>query len=151
MPERRVGLPDAGMPAPIPLSTSEQERRAAILNAVSARVQQDGGHVAKPHPNRARQFMPFAALKGYHELARGRERVPEQKCAMTLERSAELSAAIARLAKGSMVAIVHYEGDRYITTCGPVTELDETFRSLRIVRKPIAFDDILSIEILDRA
>ena len=31
-------------------------------------------HRAVPHPDRARQFMPFAALRGYHELVQEEER-----------------------------------------------------------------------------
>lgn len=30
--------------------------------------------IGKPHPDRARQFKPFAALKGYYELLEERER-----------------------------------------------------------------------------
>lgn len=29
-------------------------------------------HVARPHPARARQFLPFAALTGYYDLVRER-------------------------------------------------------------------------------
>lgn len=29
-------------------------------------------HVARPHPDRARQFLPFAALTGYYDLVRER-------------------------------------------------------------------------------
>lgn len=40
---------------------------------------------ARPHPDRARQFMPFAALKGYRELVRQQERIvangePNRSC-----------------------------------------------------------------------
>lgn len=123
----------------------QKERKEAILRDILARVQQDGEYVARPHADRAVQFMPFAALKGYHELARECEHVPEPKRAMTEERAAELSQAIVCLSKGDMASVVHYEGDRYITTHGIVTEIDETFHTIRIVKKSIAFNDILSI------
>lgn len=54
------------------LSLYERERREAVLRDIAARVQQDGAHSARPHPNRARQFMPFAALRGFHELVHER-------------------------------------------------------------------------------
>ncbi|MBQ9955230.1 MAG: hypothetical protein IJO87_07350 [Eggerthellaceae bacterium] len=47
--------------------------REALLRDIERRVAQSGPHVARAHPDRARQFMPFAALKGYHELAKSKE------------------------------------------------------------------------------
>ena len=35
-------------------------------------------HIARAHPDRARQFMPFAALRGYDELIRQRTRRAER-------------------------------------------------------------------------
>jgi hypothetical protein len=65
---------------------------------------------------------------------------------MTEEQAAELSETTLRRMLGSKVSIVHYEGDRYITTCGEMTEIDETFHYLCIAKRRIAFDDIFSIE-----
>ena len=47
-------------------------------------------HVSRRHPQmsrrqRAAQFMPFAALKGYYDLIRERERVAEPKRELTDE------------------------------------------------------------------
>lgn len=153
MPDRPAWLDDlhASMQEDPSLDRYERERRARILRDIGTLVQQKGERNARPHPDRARQFMPFAALKGYHDLAHGRERVPEPKRAMTDERAAALSNIISRLAKGMMVSAVHYAGDCYTTTCGVVTEINEAFRTISIVRKAIAFDDILSIEVLGDA
>lgn len=58
---------------PDPSDVFENERRQAILRDIEKRRSLDGPHVARAHPDRARQFMPFAALKGYGELVRDRE------------------------------------------------------------------------------
>ena len=42
--------------------------------------------------------------------------------------------------------IVHYEDGAYRTLIGAIAEIDETFRSLAVVKRRIAFDDVLSIE-----
>jgi len=55
------------------LSHQERAYREALLRDIERRVAQSGPHVARAHPDRARQFMPFAALKGYHELAKSKE------------------------------------------------------------------------------
>ena len=39
----------------------------------------------RPRADRAQQFMPFAALKGYYDLIRERERVAEPKRELTDE------------------------------------------------------------------
>lgn len=46
--------------------------------------------IGKPHPDRARQFKPFAALKGYYDLLAERERVPEPRRVLTEEERREL-------------------------------------------------------------
>lgn len=56
-----------------PLSTQEQRYRKSKLREIEARVQQNGPHIARAHPDRARQFMPFAALKGHQTLIRQKE------------------------------------------------------------------------------
>ena len=55
-----------------PLTPWERDYRAATLAAIERRVREDGPHVARPDPHRARQFMPFAAVKGYEELTHER-------------------------------------------------------------------------------
>lgn len=50
------------------LSKPEKDYRLATLRAIERKVARDGPHRAKPHEDRARQFMPFAALKGYEKL-----------------------------------------------------------------------------------
>lgn len=55
------------------LTAQEREYRSIKLLELKRRLAEDGPHKALPHPDRARQFMPFAALKGYHELAHSKE------------------------------------------------------------------------------
>lgn len=106
-------------------------------------------HRARPHPDRARQFMPFAALKGYYELARKQERVEQPRHRLTEEEARELDAQLGRLRKGLVARVTYYDVDAYVTACGAVARIDETFRTLRIVKTDIAFDDILRIELDD--
>lgn len=50
------------------ISFEERERREAVLSDIARRIREDGPHCAAHDPQRARQFMPFAALKGYDSL-----------------------------------------------------------------------------------
>ena len=51
----------------------EKEYRATILAAIERNINNKGSHKAQPHDSRARQFMPFAALKGYADMVRQEE------------------------------------------------------------------------------
>lgn len=98
--------------------------------------------------DRARQFIPFMALKGYFELCREKERRPAVKHALTEEETLELSQRVASLKKGDMVRVTFYDKDAYIARQGIVSEVVEPLHFLRVVRERIDFDDILSIEVV---
>lgn len=51
----------------------EREYRMSILSAIERKVEAHGTHQAQSHDNRARQFMPFAALKGYADMVQQEE------------------------------------------------------------------------------
>lgn len=53
---------------------AERARRERVLWEISLRLLEDGPRRAKPGPERGRQFMPFAALRGYDEMIREVER-----------------------------------------------------------------------------
>lgn len=106
------------------------------------RTRADGGQRA----DRAQQFMPFAALRGYYDLIRERERTVEPRRALTDEQALALSQAFARLKRRQMARVVHYDGEGYVTTHGMVTDIDEAARILTVVRTHIPFDDIFELE-----
>ncbi len=51
----------------------EKDYRANILAAIERNTKNNGPHKAQPHDSRARQFMPFAALKGYADMVQQEE------------------------------------------------------------------------------
>lgn len=128
------------------LSADERRYRESKLREIEERVRREGPHVARAHANRARQFMPFAALKGYHEMAYAREATPEPRREVTAEQADALTHAIGGLSRGDVVRVTHYEDGAYVTTVGAVSEVVEAYRTIVIVRRRIAFDDIWSIE-----
>lgn len=101
--------------------------------------------------DRARQFMPFAALKGYYDLVRQCERVPEPRREVTDEAAASLSAQVMTLCKGDVVKVTCYDGEAYVVIEGVVTQVDQTYRILTVVKRQIAFDDVWEIKILHSA
>lgn len=94
---------------------------------------------------RAKQFMPFAALKGYHEALRRKEEIVVTRTALTEEQQAALSLKLRQVRKNDIVTVVYFCKDRCLEQTGVVVRIDETARILRIVNTKIAFDDICDI------
>ena len=57
--------------------------------------------------DRAKQFMPFAALKGYEEALRQREDKPQQRIILGEDEAEELDRKLRSLTVGSRVKIRH--------------------------------------------
>ena len=94
---------------------------------------------------RAKQFMPFASLKGYFDLIREEQRVKEPKKSLSEEGATVLSFKLNQVKKGMLVKITYYNVDAYETMEGIVSNFDDTFRNITVVKKMIPFDDILDI------
>ena len=63
----------AGIPSPdiwAGISADERAYRKRVLDDIARRVAEEGIHIAIPGDDRGRQFMPFAALKGYDDIVR---------------------------------------------------------------------------------
>lgn len=52
------------------LDDAERDRRRRVLWEIALRLLEDGPRHAQPSPERGRQFIPFAALRGYDEMIR---------------------------------------------------------------------------------
>ena len=92
--------------------------------------------------DRAKQFAPFAALKGLDTALRAKERIVVPRKELSEEMLAELNEKMLSVKKGELISVVHYESGEYIKTSGMVSRIDETSRIIQIVNKKICFDDI---------
>ena len=96
--------------------------------------------------DRARQFMPFAALRGYYDKIREQQRIKEPKRELSETEAERLSYKLNQLKKGQMVEITHYNNDAYEKIEGLISNFDDTFKKITIVKTVISFDDILDID-----
>lgn len=97
---------------------------------------------------RARQFMPFSALRGFEELIRQQEREITARRELSEYEAERLSGKMRRVEKGMLVRVTYYDGDAYVTTEGMVSEVDFSLRFLRVIKRQIKLDDITDIEIM---
>ena len=96
---------------------------------------------------RARQFRPFAALKGYDALLREQERIEIPRRLPSEEKAARLSKCLNQLCVGSNVEIVHYGTNAYLHTQGRIKSIDFVFRKLAIGKETVKFEDIFDLRI----
>lgn len=96
--------------------------------------------------DRARQFLPFDALKGFKEAIKERQKVKVDKIELSEEMAVELSYKLNQVKKGMIIKVIHYDNEEYIETFGMVSEFDETFNYLKIVKTKILFENILDIQ-----
>lgn len=100
---------------------------------------------------RAKQFMPFDALKGLNEALRDREerRTRIAKKQLSEEMVEEISRVLERVEPRSEVRIKFYSKGHYIDLQGTVLNKDIIYRFLKIGNERIYFDDILKIRIIE--
>lgn len=95
--------------------------------------------------NRAKQFMPFAALKGLPEALACKERVVVEKIELTEDMAAELDWNMRGLEAGMMVTVIYFCKDEYVKKTGIVSRIDRDARVLQVVGCKIRFDDLFVV------
>lgn len=96
--------------------------------------------------DRAKQFMPFAALKGFEEAL---EKAGKPVCDRVLlgeDAQAELDAALRALQVGDRISLTWYRETEYVSRTGRVDRIDRNGRLLYLSGLPVSLDDILEIE-----
>ena len=96
--------------------------------------------------DRAKQFMPFAALKGYPEALRKKEKVVVPKVEVSEEYAEVLDRKLRKVKKNDMITVIYFHDGEYLKKTGMVSRIDETARILKVVNTKIGFDDIYDIE-----
>lgn len=96
--------------------------------------------------DRAKQFMPFAALKGYPEALRKKEKIVVPRIELSEEYKEELDWKLKQVHKNDIVTVVYYYKNEYLKMTGMVSRIDETARVLKIVNTKISFENLYDID-----
>lgn len=102
---------------------------------------------AGEHLDRAKQFMPFDALKGFREALKEKEIIIVPKIELSEYAKGILDEQIRQVKKRDIVTVVYYNCGQYQKVTGMVSLLDKTSRVIKIVNTKIAFEDIYEIEL----
>lgn len=101
------------------------------------------GHMEQAE--RAKQFMPFSALKGLGEQLKEAETVKETRRELLEDEAEELNRLLSEMKQGDMAAVRYHDGNRYVTERGRVNKIDPVSGRLRINEKMIPIADIGNI------
>ena len=95
--------------------------------------------------NRAKQFVPFAAVKGYEEALRAKEKIVVEKIELSEEKKTELDFKLHQITRNDIITVVYFYKDEYIKLEGMVSRLDVDARVLKVVNTKIPFEDIYEL------
>ena len=96
--------------------------------------------------DRARQFLPFDALKGFREMLRFVEKQKLEKKEFSSDFLNVLNEKLNYLEKGMNIKVTYFYELNYIETCGIVKKVDTISQILILLNTKINFDDIMDIE-----
>ena len=96
--------------------------------------------------DRAKIFLPFDALKGLQDALREKEKILVDKKILSVEEKEKIAKKLLQVKKGMIIKVIYYENKEYIELEGIVSTIDYTYQYLKIVKKEIAFNDILDIK-----
>ena len=97
--------------------------------------------------DRAKQFMPFDALKGFKEEINKRKRVIVAKRELSEDDLQELQNKVYLINTGMIVEITYYDNDQYVKIKGMVSKINFDLKYIVIVKTKINIDCIVNINL----
>ena len=99
---------------------------------------------------RAKQFMPFDALKGLREALEKKEQesLREDKRELSEEDCQKISFLLNKIAKGVVVKVEYFSFGRYLKKQGEIQKIDKVKEFMEIDQEKIYFDDVYSILVI---
>lgn len=95
---------------------------------------------------RAKQFLPFDALKGFREALKAKERVIVKKRQLSEDDYEVLNRRIQQIQSGGLIKITYYDQSNYVEVHGMVLKVDlEYSKTIQIVDTLIPIKDIIDI------
>ena len=94
---------------------------------------------------RAKQFMPFAALKGHSEALREMERIPAPRKEFSEEYQEELDRGLRQIRRNDAIRIVYYADGEYREVIGNVSGIDQAEGTVTVGDNTIPVRDICEV------
>ena len=124
-----------------------QQGGSATFRLVDIAVANKKTRVPMPASRRAKQFMPFDALRGLKEAIADKEKITNPKTELAEDMVREINSILVDLRKGQNVTVVYYNDyeEEYHQLTGAVEKVDAYWKLLQIGNIAIDFDEISEI------
>ena len=101
--------------------------------------------------DRAKQFMPFSALRGLEEALAAKEHIPEPRRYLAEDAIEELNRKLTSLRKGQVATVVYYceYAQEYHQLTGPVDKVDFYWNMIQIGSSCIGFMEIFDVVVME--
>lgn len=96
--------------------------------------------------NRAKQFLPFDALKGLKEALHEKEIEHEAKVELSQEQIEKISQDILNLKEKDQVVVYYHNGIKYEKKVGIIKKIDYIRKRIILDENIVNFNDIVNIE-----
>ena len=103
------------------------------------------------YQDRAKIFLSFAALKGFEEALREKERIIVEKKTISEEMRLTISYRLSSLQKKDMVKVVFFNDGEYLEIQGLVSKIDSVNQELTVVKTKIDFNDIYELRVIEKS
>ena len=100
-----------------------------------------------PISERAKQFMPFSALKGFREALIEKEKTIVPKAELAEDQAEIIEAKLGELKPMDQVSVVYYRGTEYVRMTGRVLNIDADRHLFTVAGITIPISDIYSLTI----
>ena len=97
--------------------------------------------------SRAKQFLPFDALKGFQEAINEKQIKYDDKKELTEESYIRLEEEWNKIDEESIVRIKYYKNKKYVDIQGKVTNIDYVRKRIKVNEENINICDIIDIEV----
>ena len=98
--------------------------------------------------DRAKQFLPFDALKGFREAINTMEEIHEFKKDLSIDELNNLDNKIKSIKKNDLIKVKYFFEDDYIETIDSLKKVDNIYKRIILKNNKISFDDIMDIELI---
>lgn len=99
--------------------------------------------------DRAKQFLPFDALKGFKEALKEKEIVLVDQKELLEDEIELLNQKIIQLKTGMMIQVVYFNKQEYIKVIGLVSKVNFIEKYVIVITTKIYFKDIISLSSKD--
>lgn len=98
------------------------------------------------HADRAKQFLPFAALSGFGGYIRDEEEIKEERPILADDEVARLNEALSAVDVGERVEISYFSCGKRTRVSGTVSAIDRVWGRIKVGESEICISDIVGVE-----